>query len=253
MGLGFYALVQTVEHAFGAAAVAIMIGHVLDILDGRVARLTKTTSRFGVELDSLADWMTFCIAPAFLMHEMVLRNMEHNRSWAFPLALLFVVCGGLRLAKFNLKAQLGESKGSYFSGLPTPASGGMLAIFALLYDVVRTEREIKSFPLLMNQVPMIYKYVPALMLLLSLLMVSEIRFTTFKQINLLRPRSMRALVLTVLAVLMILIYPQNTIFILYVSYITWGLVSYFLRLPLRRDDASRGTGETGYQVDHYGK
>ena len=249
MALGFFALIKSVGHEFSAAATAILFGHVLDIFDGAVARLTRTSSRFGIELDSLADWMTFCIAPSFLMYEMVLKD---NRSWGFPIALLFVICGALRLARFNLKAQMGEAPPSFFTGLPTPAAGGVWAIFALLYDVMELGKPIRSFKLVMNQVPVFYEVVPAVMLLLSLLMVSDVRYAKFRTQNLLRPRSMRALVLTILAVLMIWVYPQNTIFILYVSYIVWGLVDYFLGRSLRRPSTPHAS-DSEEHVDHYGK
>ncbi len=250
MALGFFSLIKSVNHEFSAAATAVIFGHVLDIFDGVVARLTRTSSRFGIELDSLADWMTFSIAPAFLMYELVLQN---NKSWGFAIAVLFVICGALRLARFNLKAQMGESAPGHFTGLPTPAAGGMLAIFALLYDVVEFGKPIgRSLKLVMNQVPVFYEAVPAVMLLLSLLMVSDVRYAKFRVQNLLRPRGMRALVLTILSILMIWVYPQNTIFILYVSYIVWGLVDYFVGRPLRRPGPVRAT-EAEDQIDHYGK
>jgi CDP-diacylglycerol--serine O-phosphatidyltransferase len=248
MALGFFALIKTISHEFSTAATAVIIGHVLDMLDGRVARWTRTTSRFGIELDSLADWMTFCIAPAFMMYELVLK---HNRLWGFPVALLFVICGALRLARFNLKAQMGEGKSAFFIGLPTPAAGGMLAIFALLYDVIEVGRPIRSVQLIMRQVPAFYEFVPAIMFLLSLLMVSEVRYTTFKQINLLRPRTMRALVMTLLALLMVYVYPQNTIFIFYMAYIAWGLIDYFFHRLKREEKPESSSG--GYQPDNYGK
>jgi CDP-diacylglycerol--serine O-phosphatidyltransferase len=246
MGLGFFALVKTTVHEFSAAATAVIVAHVLDVMDGRVARWTRTDSKFGVELDSLADWISFGIAPAFMMYELVLRE---NRLWGFPVALLFVICGGLRLARFNLKAHMGENKTPHFVGLPIPAAGGMLAIFALLYDILELGTPVRTLKVVMNQVPAFYDFVPAIMFLLSLLMVSEVRYSSFKQLNLLRPRSMRALVVTMLALLMIYVYPQNTIFILYVSYIVWGLVDYFVRRP-RRD---KNEPTQGYQHDTYGK
>lgn len=246
MALGFLALVKTVSHRFSVAATAIIVSHVLDVLDGRVARLTKTESKFGIELDSLADWISFGIAPAFMMYELVLKN---NRLWGFPIALLFVICGALRLARFNLKAHMGEAKAPYFVGLPIPAAGGMLAIFTLLYEILEVGKPVRTLKVVMNQVPAFYEFVPAIMLLLSLLMVSEVRYSTFKQVNLLRPRTMRALVLTLLVLLMIYVYPQNTIFIFYVSYIGWGLVDYFLRWPRRERPEAVAT----YQHDTYGK
>jgi CDP-diacylglycerol---serine O-phosphatidyltransferase len=249
MALGFFALVKTVSHEFTAAATAVIIAHFLDAMDGRVARWTGTSSKFGIELDSLADWISFCIAPSFMMYEMVLKE---NRLWGFPIALLFVICGALRLAKFNLKAHMGDEKSPYFIGLPTPAAGGVLTAFALLYDIMEVGRPARTMKMVMNRVPEFYEFVPAIMLLLSLLMVSEVRYSNFKQVNLLRPRTMRALVFTLLVLLMVYVYPQNTIFIFYVSYIVWGLTDYGLRL-LRRPKAEKPSPAAGYQPDNYGK
>jgi CDP-diacylglycerol--serine O-phosphatidyltransferase len=246
MALGFFSLTKTLANEFSSAATAIIIGHLLDSLDGKIARWTGTDSKFGVELDSLSDWMSFCIAPAFMMYELVLKQ---NKLWGFPIALLFVICGALRLARFNLKAHLGEGKTPYFIGLPTPAAGGMLAVFVLLYDILSQGKPARTLSVVMNQVPYFYEFVPAIMLVLSLLMVSEVRYSTFKKVNLLKPRSMRSLILTLLALLMIYVYPQNTIFILYVSYILWGLTAYFLRRP-KLDEA--GT-PPAYTQDNYGK
>jgi CDP-diacylglycerol---serine O-phosphatidyltransferase len=246
MALGFFALIKTTTHHYSAAATAVIIAHFLDVIDGRVARLTRTDSKFGIELDSLADWISFGIAPAFMMYELVLKE---NRLWGFPVALLFVICGALRLARFNLKAHMGETKTPHFVGLPIPAAGGMLAIFALLYDILELGKPVRTLRVVMHQVPAFYDFVPAIMFLLSLLMVSEVRYSSFKTVNLLRPRTMRALVLTMLVLLMIYVYPQNMIFIFYVSYILWGLVDYFLRSP-RREPAQSGPK---YQHDTYGK
>ncbi len=247
MALGFFALIKTLNHQFSAAATAIIVAHALDVLDGRIARLTKSDSKFGVELDSLADWISFGIAPAFMMYELVLKQ---NRLWGFPISLLFVVCGALRLARFNIKAHMGAAKTAHFVGLPIPAAGGMLAIFALLYDILEVGRPVRTLKVVMNQVPAFYEFVPAIMFLLSLLMVSEVRYSSFKQVNLLRPRTMRALVLTLMVLLMIYVYPQNTIFIFYVSYIIWGLVDYFLR-PQAGERVEQPAA--GYHQDNYGK
>jgi CDP-diacylglycerol---serine O-phosphatidyltransferase len=231
MALGFFALTRTLTRDFIPAATAVLVGHILDALDGRIARWTNTASAFGVELDSLADFLTFCVAPAFMMYELVLRDIQ---PWGLPVALLFVGCGALRLAKFNTKAHDGEGKSTHFTGLPTPAAGGVLAIFALLYTALEQDKLVRSIKMVEAQVPLFYKFVPAIMFLLSVLMVSHVQYSTFKNINLLRPRSLRALVLILMSVLLVYVYPQNMIFIFYVSYIAWGLVEYFILGRSRR-------------------
>ena len=231
LSLGFFSLTRTLTRDFIPAATAVIIGHILDVFDGRVARWTNTASSFGVELDSLADLLTFVVSPAFLMYELVLRDVH---PWGFPVALLYVGCGAMRLAKFNTKAHSGEGKSSHFIGLPTPAAGGMLAIFALLYTALELDRPIRSLKVVSDQMPLFFKFVPAIMFLLAILMVSNVQYSTFKNVKLLRPRSLRALVLIAMTAMMIYVYPQNMVFIFYISYIGWGIVEYFLLGRSRR-------------------
>jgi CDP-diacylglycerol--serine O-phosphatidyltransferase len=234
MALGFYSLTRALAGDFIPAAMAVIIGHILDVFDGKVARWTNTASGFGVELDSLADFLTFCVAPAFLMFRMVLQNVH---PWGLPVSILFVGCGALRLARFNTKTQYGEPKPSHFTGLPTPAAGGMLAIFALLDTALQLDLPMRSLKVVAAQVPVFHRFVPAIMFLLAVLMVSDVRYSTFKNLKLLRPRSLRALVLIGMTILMIYVYPQNMVFIFYVAYIVWGLVDYFLLGRSRRPRA----------------
>ena len=108
---GFFALLLTVEHRYTEAALAIFVAMIMDLLDGRVARLMKATSQFGVEYDSLADVISFCVAPAFLMYSFALHDL--GRAAWFG-AFLFVICGALRLARFNV--QTGSVDRRFFIG-----------------------------------------------------------------------------------------------------------------------------------------
>jgi len=119
---GFVSVVWSLDGAYSKAAVAIIIAGVLDALDGRIARLTKTTSLFGVEYDSLSDSFAFGAAPAVLMYTAILHPLGRF-GWLG--AFLFMVCGALRLARYNVQAQrVGEK---HFTGLPIPAAAGMVA------------------------------------------------------------------------------------------------------------------------------
>ncbi len=125
---GFLALILTTQGRFTEAAVAVFVAMVLDLLDGKVARLTKTTSQFGVEFDSLADVVSFCVAPAFMLYMMALAPLG-RAAWLG--AFLFVICGALRLARFNVYTGVVDRR--YFVGLPTPAAAGMVvAVVRLL-------------------------------------------------------------------------------------------------------------------------
>src|SRR6266508_1983285 len=124
---GFLALILTAEARFAEAAIAIFVAMLLDILDGKVARLTHTTTQFGVEFDSLADIVSFCVAPAFLLYALVLAQLGRV---AWLAAFLYVICGALRLARFNVYSGVTDRR--FFVGLPTPAAAGIVGATALL-------------------------------------------------------------------------------------------------------------------------
>src|SRR5437773_4866703 len=126
---GFLALILTAEARFVEASVAIFVAMVMDILDGKVARLTKTTTQFGVEFDSLADVVSFCVAPAFMLYTLALQQFGRV-AWLG--AFLYVICGALRLARFN--GYHGVTDRRSFVGLPTPAAAVIVASTALLLD-----------------------------------------------------------------------------------------------------------------------
>ena len=125
---GFYAIVASMDGRFYAAAWAILIALILDGLDGRVARMTKTTSGFGVQYDSLADLVAFGVAPGIMAYLWALKDFKQF-GWAA--AFLFVVCGALRLARFNV--QQGSFDPRYFNGLPIPAAAMMVAASVAFY------------------------------------------------------------------------------------------------------------------------
>ena len=119
---GFYGIVATMKGDYQLAAWFILISAVFDALDGKVARLTGTTSRFGVEYDSLVDLVSFGVAPGLLMYSWALQPFG---KFGWLAAFLYVVCGALRLARFNIQVNTVESR--RFVGLPVPAAAGMVA------------------------------------------------------------------------------------------------------------------------------
>src|SRR5215831_7606387 len=124
---GFLALIMTADSRYAEASIAIFVAMVLYTLDGKVARLTRTTTQFGVEFDSLADVVSFCVAPAFMLYTLALGALG-RAAWLG--AFLFVICGALRLARFNVYS--GVSDRRFFVGLPTPAAAGIVAAVVLL-------------------------------------------------------------------------------------------------------------------------
>src|SRR3989441_1056636 len=124
---GFFAMLLTVEYRYAEAALAIFVAMIMDMLDGRVARLMKATSQFGVEFDPLADVVSFCVAPAFLLYSFALSGLGRPAWFG---ACLFVICGALRLARFNIHT--GTVDRRFFVGLPTPAAAGLVVSAVIL-------------------------------------------------------------------------------------------------------------------------
>lgn len=166
---GFYAAIAAIHGDFKKAAVAIIVAAVFDLLDGKIARWTRSTSRFGVEYDSLADLVSFGVAPALLMYLWVLEPLG-RLGWLG--AFLFTACGALRLARFNV--QSGHTAGDHFIGLPIPGGAGMIAVIVLFF----------------HQVGLVDAIHPVVFLIvmdgLALLMVSTVKYNSYKRIEPLR-------------------------------------------------------------------
>lgn len=153
--------------SFDHAAWFILLAMVFDALDGKIARLLKSTSTFGAELDSLADVVTFGFAPAFLAKAMMPANFPPRIGWT--MSSLFLVCAALRLARFNTDTEDDEGAHEYFQGLPSPAAAGMIAVMVILHrDLVDTYG--------MEMHPIIPTMLPLVALVLAALMISKIPY-----------------------------------------------------------------------------
>lgn len=201
---GFLALVMAAQSRYIEAAIAIFVGMVMDMLDGKVARLTKTTSQFGVELDSLADVVTFGVAPAFVLYSMALAPLG-RAAWLG--AFLFMTCGALRLARFNVYAGVTDKR--YFVGLPIPAAAGVVASVVLLVGN-------DEIPRWLGAVIAVGTYV------VGILMVTTFRYYSFKEIDFARRRPAGMLLLVVLGVLIVATHPQWFLFLLFFAYALSG-------------------------------
>jgi CDP-diacylglycerol---serine O-phosphatidyltransferase len=230
---GCMAIICAMDYRYAPAAWAIIIAIVMDMLDGRIARWTNTTSKFGIEFDSIADTVSFGLAPAILIYKMVLSPL--NRL-GIAITLFYVLSSALRLARFNVKAHDNQTS-SDFSGLPTPASAGILASFVLSYQLfeVSPEASVKTLPIIMDNMPFFYKTIPILMILVSFLMVSTVPYNGFKKLKLNRPKPLQILFFILIGLFLILMYPQNIIFIIFLFYLLSGMTGYISRLlRLRR-------------------
>lgn len=222
MFLGFFAIVSAINGHWIAAPTAIFIAHVCDILDGRIARWVGHTSQFGMECDSLADWISFGIAPALMVYLLALKDYG---KLGFLLTFFFVLCGALRLARFNVKSiETEETTGLHFTGLPIPGAGGFLAVLVLLFGLYQNDHQGRTMNIIYQRIPALRAGIPIIVFSLALMMISKIQYTTFKRTHLFRPQALRTFLITLFVIFMIYSYPENTIFILYTSYILWGVI-----------------------------
>jgi len=223
---GFYALLRTLQEDFHTAAIFILVSGLLDGMDGRIARYTNTTSRFGLEYDSLADVIAFCVAPAILVFAWTLEPFG-RLGWLA--AFLFVVCGALRLARFNIQVDTVESR--YFSGLPTPAAASLIAAAILVYYKLGDTGVSKHITMLITTY------------LLAFLMVSTVKYYGFKDIELFRRKPFHWLLIAILLIIVIAYEPEYTLLGLFLLYAVSGPVVTFVLLRRRRKVKSLIPGE----------
>lgn len=207
MFCGFYSVVASIHGDHISAAWAIMAAAVFDMLDGRVARLAKATSEFGVQYDSLSDLISFGMAPGVLLYEWALQPFG-RLGWAA--AFLFVACGALRLARFNVLA--GVLPKGHFQGLPIPMAAGAVATFIIFSQTLGWGVDQTKVPVLV------------LTFGLASLMVSTIRFPSFKELNWRSRASFGYLMVGVLAMILVAIKPEVTLFLVLAVYIGGSLL-----------------------------
>ena len=215
---GFYAILSAINGDFLYAAWAIILANIFDGLDGWIARLTNTSTRFGIELDSLSDLVAFGVAPSIMMYKWVLSPFDRV-GWAA--AFLFVACGALRLARFNV--QTGAPGSKTFKGMPIPAAATILASVVIFYSTFWKGIPDKNI------------FFPVITIVLSLLMVSTLRYHGLKELDFRERKPFWVLILFVLVLFIMLIHPSTAIFIFSMLYLVWGLVeNVFLFFKRRR-------------------
>jgi CDP-diacylglycerol--serine O-phosphatidyltransferase len=204
---GFYAIVQAMNLRFEHAAVAVFVAMVLDGLDGRVARLTRTQSAFGAEYDSLADMVSFGVAPALVVYEWALKGLGR---WGWIAAFVYCAGAALRLARFNTTLEVIDKR--YFQGLPSPAAAALVAgMVWVLIDNGTSGEQVRW-------------YAFALTLFAGITMVSSVRFYSFKDINLRRSVPFIVIIALVLVFVFISSYPPGVLFALFLAYSLSGYV-----------------------------
>jgi CDP-diacylglycerol--serine O-phosphatidyltransferase len=212
MFCGYACVVYATRGEYEIAAPLIGLAIILDMLDGRIARLTGTASPFGVEFDSLADVISFGIAPAILAFSWGMSPLG-RLGWAA--SFLFVTGAAMRLARFNIQ---GPADKRYFAGMPTPAAAAVLASTVYAYPT-RLETYSSALPVL------------ALVLVPAFLMVSTLRFRSFKDLDLTRPRSYTVLILLAAGLVAITSHPRWVLVVVAYGYllsafVEWGVARY---------------------------
>lgn len=210
------AIVSALNGKFEKSAWLIFLSLVFDGLDGRIARLTHTTSRFGVEFDSLADLVAFGVAPAVLFYLFV--GQEYGRLGTLIMAL-FIIFGAIRLARFNVMSP--NTDPTVFIGVPIPAAAIFVSVWILMFVQYETLQAFNAVLL-------------AAVLAVSLLMVSNIRYPSFKKINLQKPALTKTLIVLIVTASAIYLYPVEGFALIITMYIVWGVVRALRTLMTKR-------------------
>ncbi|MBI5196858.1 MAG: CDP-diacylglycerol--serine O-phosphatidyltransferase [Nitrospirae bacterium] len=207
MFLGFYAILASFKGSFIHAAWAILIANIFDGLDGWVARLTHSTTKFGIELDSLSDLIAFGVAPAVLLYGW---SLHYFGRFGWGAAFLYVMCGALRLARFNV--QMGSAESKAFTGMPIPGAATIATSSVLFYHEMWGSLGGKNYLIL------------ALIFVLAILMVSTLRYHGLKEIDPKRRKPFWILVVFVIVLVLVAMHPENMIFIFAMCYMLWGII-----------------------------
>jgi CDP-diacylglycerol--serine O-phosphatidyltransferase len=216
---GYACVVYAMRGEYETAAPFIGIAIVLDMLDGRIARLTGTASEFGVQFDSLADVISFGMAPAVLSFAWGLSSLG-RLGWAA--AFLFVTAAALRLARFNIQAPTGDKR--YFVGMPSPAAAAVPAATVFAYPF-QLEGAREALPAL------------AMVVLPALLMVSTIRFRSFKTFDLQTRRPFRILIIFAAIIVLIVTHPQIVLMVMAYTYLVSAFIGMAWSKVRRRTDS----------------
>jgi CDP-diacylglycerol--serine O-phosphatidyltransferase len=214
---GLFSILAVFNANYMNAAIAILVAVVFDMLDGKSARWTNSTSQFGVEYDSLADLVSFGVAPGLLIYSWALSGYGMMGS---AVMFTFVACGALRLARFNVMSTTSESK--YFTGLPIPAAASVIAT-AVVFDhyIVRMGAEVKPLLILM------------MTMTLAFLMVSTVKYRSFKDLKFSDGHHFNYLVWAILVLMLVIAWPQVMLFVVFAGYAVSGMIEKGITLLIK--------------------
>jgi CDP-diacylglycerol---serine O-phosphatidyltransferase len=215
---GFYAIVAALKSSYDNAAIAIFVAMIMDSLDGRIARLTQSVTSFGAELDSLSDMVAFGAAPAIVIYSWTLYSLG---KFGWLASFIFIAGVALRLARFN--TQINQSK-RYFQGLPCPAAAAVLA------GITWVGKDFGA----PNQIPNIA--IAIITIFLGILMVSNVRFRSFKDLNLKNNVPFAVILILVLAIVFISIDPPKVLLAIFATYALSGPIMTIWELRKKREE-----------------
>jgi CDP-diacylglycerol--serine O-phosphatidyltransferase len=222
---GFFSIISAVNGKFEIAAITVFVAMVLDSLDGRVARLTNTQSAFGAEYDSLSDMVAFGVAPAMLAYEWALSGLGNV---GLAVSFIYVACAALRLARFN--TQIGKVDSRYFIGLASPAAAGVVAGTVWAVWTLGEKSGVAG-----QDLPIVVVMLFALLVAASgLLMVSNFKYNSFKDLDLKGRVPFVAILAVVLGFAVVFSDPARILLLAFLAYATSGPLQYLLRLRRTR-------------------
>lgn len=226
---GFFAIISGMKGNFEAAGLAIIVAQLLDGFDGRVARMTNTTSAFGVQYDSLSDMVSFGLAPSLVMFSW---GLEPLGKFGWAVAFLFATCAALRLARFN--TQVGSVDKRYFVGLASPPAAAVLATTVWLWHDVVPPYEVSILLALLTAI-------------IGLLMVSNLRYTSFKGLNLRGRVPFVVMLAALLIFVLVIIKPPLVLLLMACTYCVSGPVMWLM--SMRKTPASAGVVSAASESD----
>lgn len=228
---GFYSVIASFKEHFVPAAVSILVAVIFDGLDGRVARLTNTTSKFGSEYDSIADVISFGIAPALLAYSW---SLSIYGKWGWIVAFLFLLCGALRLARFNIQIGIIESK--VFNGLPIPAAASVVATTVIFFDYVGAEGRFHN------------EFIMVFVIMISLLMVSSVKYYSFKDMSLLARKPFTIFFWSTILLIIIVAEPEIMLFVIILGYAISGPIWWLIKFDRQKYQAAKGKNDVDNNV-----
>ncbi|HIM54403.1 MAG TPA: CDP-diacylglycerol--serine O-phosphatidyltransferase [Gammaproteobacteria bacterium] len=221
---GFFAIILATKGQYADAAIAIFVAMLFDGLDGRVARLTNTQSSFGEQYDSMADMLSFCVAPALLVYFWQFSDLG-KIGWLG--AFVYTAAGALRLARFN--TQIGVDDKRYFQGLPSPAAAALVAGMVWTKQSIGVT-EYDQYLTLISWIILVGA---------GVLMVSNVRYYSFKEINLKGRSSFKLLLVATLIIIVITLWPSVILFVFFLAYALSGLIMTMIEVRKKRQMKKR--------------